>query len=199
MRFLIDGYNLLHRLGLMRTRMGPGELAGARQRLVSLLTKAFGSDANSICIVFDSAGASAKRAPDRIEKDIDIRFARRGEVADDVIEELIRAHSAPKQLAVISDDHRLQRAARRRACRVLSCTSYLEEVERKIRPNGPDRPADAGDAPAPADDAEFWLRTFASMEKDPELREFFELYRFQDTSEKGRKSSSDAARPKRQL
>jgi predicted RNA-binding protein with PIN domain len=184
MRFLIDGYNLLHRLGLMRTRMAPGELAGARQRLVSMLMKACGKDAGLICIVFDSAGAPSKRGPDRIDQEIDIRFARRGEAADDVIEDLIRSHSAPKQLTVISDDRRLQRAARRRACRVLSCTTYLEEMERKLRPDSPDRRADAAGAPSPADDTDFWLRTFASMEQDSEFREFFDLDRFRDTGQK---------------
>jgi predicted RNA-binding protein with PIN domain len=199
MRFLIDGYNLLHRLGLMRTRMGPGELAGARQRLVSLLKKAWGRDVGLICIVFDSAGAAGKRAPDRIDEGVDIRFARRGEAADDVIEDLIRSHSAPKQLTVISDDRRLQRAARRRACRVLSCPSYLEEVERKLRPNSPDRKTEAAGAPSPADDADFWLRTFASIEQDPQLRPFFDLDRFQDADQKGSKNLGDAARAKRQL
>jgi predicted RNA-binding protein with PIN domain len=199
MRFLIDGYNLLHRLGLMRTRMGPGELAGARRRLVSLLKAACGKDAGLICIVFDSAGASPKRGPDQIDQDIDIRFARRGEAADDVIEDLIRSHSAPKQLTVISDDRRLQRAARRRACRVVSCTSYLEEVERKLRPDSPDPKADATAALSPADDAGLWLRTFASIEQDPEFRDFFDLDRFEDTAKKGRKNASDAARAKRRL
>jgi hypothetical protein len=187
MRFLIDGYNLLHRLGLMRTRMAPGELAGARQRLVSMLMKACGKDAGLICIVFDSAGVPAKRAPDRIDQDIDIRFARGGEAADDVIEDLIRSHSAPKQLTVISDDHRLQRAARRRACRVLSCTTYLEEMERKLRPTSPEPKADAAGARSPADDPDFWVRTFASMEQDPELREFFDLDRFRDAGQRTKK------------
>jgi predicted RNA-binding protein with PIN domain len=180
MRYLIDGYNLLHRLGLMRTRMAPGELAGARQRLISLLIKASGKDARRICIVFDSAGAPAKRPPDQIGQDIDIRFARGGEAADDLIEDLIRSHSAPKQLTVISDDHRLQRAARRRACRVVSCTAYLEETEHKLR--SPYRKPDPPHAPSPVDDRDFWLRAFDSIEQEPELREFFDLDRFdQDT------------------
>jgi uncharacterized protein len=199
MRFLIDGYNLLHRLGLMRNRMAPGELAGARQRLVSLLTKAWGKDAGTICIVYDSAGAPARRAPDRNNQDIDVRFARRGEAADDVIEEVIRNHSAPKQLTVISDDHRLQRAARRRACRVQSCTSYLEEMEHRLRPNSPDRRADPAGAPSPAEDANFWLQTFASIEQDPQLREFFDVDRFPDREEKKPKSSNAPPRARRQL
>jgi predicted RNA-binding protein with PIN domain len=199
MRYLIDGYNLLYRLGLMRARMGPGELAGARQRLVSLLMRASGKDAGQICIVFDSAAASAKRAPDRTDQGIDIRFAGRGEAADDLIEDLIRGHSAPKQLSVISDDRRLQRAARRRACRVVGCAAYLEDIENKLRPHFPHRKADPARAALPVDDRDFWIRTFDSMEEEPELREFFDLDRFEDTGKDGRNTPSDPARAKRQL
>ena len=49
-----------------------------------------------------------------IHRGLTVRFAVRYEEADRLIEELIRADSAPRRLVVVSSDHRLQRAARRR-------------------------------------------------------------------------------------
>jgi hypothetical protein len=189
MRFLIDGYNLLHRLGLVRTRMAPGELAGARRRLISLLEKAYGDDTRLACIVFDAAGSSGKATHQQSDQGVDVRYAGRNEIADDVIEDLIRSHHAPKQLTVISDDHRIQRAARRRACRVLGCADYLEELEQKLRPRPPKAEEDSIEQAAPGPDADFWLQTFAPIERDPELRAFFELDRFRAKGRKGPRKS----------
>ncbi|HID22081.1 MAG TPA: hypothetical protein EYP14_06730, partial [Planctomycetaceae bacterium] len=48
--------------------------------------------------------------------------------ADEEIERLIAAHSAPRRLQLVSDDRRLQKAARRRRATVLSCDAFLRRL-----------------------------------------------------------------------
>ena len=51
-----------------------------------------------------------------------------------LIEELIRNEASPRLLTVVSDDHRIQHAARRRGCVVLGCLDYYERlVQRRPR------------------------------------------------------------------
>src|SRR5216683_3684936 len=99
--YLIDGYNLLHAMGVLRGRVGPQGLEKARLRLLGLLQGALGKDAGQATIVFDAAGAPAGTADEQDYQGIHVRFAVHHEQADDLIEALIRQTSAPKQLAVV--------------------------------------------------------------------------------------------------
>src|SRR5690242_13106530 len=117
MPVLIDGYNLLYALGWVRGRRGgPAALEKARRHLLGLLSGAYGAEAATVTVVFDAAKAPAGVADSEIYQGVHVRYAVRHEQADDLIEEVIRQDSAPRQLTVVSDDHRLQRAARRRRC-----------------------------------------------------------------------------------
>jgi hypothetical protein len=65
-------------------------------------------------VVFDAADAP-RDVPDQYQVDgILVRFARGYPEADDLLEELIQSHPSPKQLRVISSDHRIMTAARQR-------------------------------------------------------------------------------------
>ena len=62
--YLIDGYNLMHMLGMIRKRIGPGELEAARRRLLDFLVTAFAADVQQVTIVFD-----AQHAPPRVKRE----------------------------------------------------------------------------------------------------------------------------------
>jgi hypothetical protein len=123
-------------------------------------------------VVFDAAGAPAGAPVEQDYHGIHVRFAPRHAEADDLIEELIRHAAAPRQLTVVSDDHRLQRAARRRRCVVLGCGDYLDELARhRVERRRP--PPEAGAKPegVSPDEAARWLREFAGLQHDPALKE----------------------------
>lgn len=61
-----------------------------------------------------------------------------GEQADDLIERLIKSHAAPKKLTVVSDDHRIQQAGRRRGCPIAGCSAYLDQLERGLAATPPE-------------------------------------------------------------
>lgn len=174
MSCLIDGYNLLHAMGALHARAGPHEFQKARLRLLGLLHGVYGSESSKVTVIFDAAGARPGSKEEQDYKGIRVRFAVHHPQADDLIEHLIRHDSAPKHLTVVSDDHRIQQAARRRQCTVKQCAEYLEELER-LRPQRETEPArEKRDAPS-AEETQHWLEEFAGLEDDPALRAFFEL------------------------
>jgi predicted RNA-binding protein with PIN domain len=170
MRYLIDGYNLLYAMGLLQGKAGPHGLEKARLALLGRLFGSYGPDAGRVTVVFDAAHAPPGADPDQDYQGIHVHFAVRRE-ADDLIEDLIRHESAPRQLTVVSDDHRVRQSARRRHCPVLGCLAYLEEVEqwRRRRAAPPDEvPAKPEGVSRP--EVERWLQEFADLDKDPKVR-----------------------------
>lgn len=114
MVLLIDAYNLLHHSDLMGRGRGPGWLQRARLRLVKKLESHLDEPLlRQTCLVFD-APSKLSDSEEEISSVLDVRYAVGHAEADDLIEELIAHHSAPKRLSVVSSDHRIQRAAKRR-------------------------------------------------------------------------------------
>jgi uncharacterized protein len=171
MPFLIDGYNLLHAMGTLRGRVGPTGLRKARLGLLGLLQGALGEGAAEVTVVFDAAHGPRDAAEEEEQGAVHVRYARGDEAADAFIEGLIRKESAPQRLTIVSDDHRIRDAARRRGCPVLGCAEFLEWLERQRRPRR--RPVEPPAKPEhlSAEEVERWLQEFKDLEQDPGLRE----------------------------
>jgi predicted RNA-binding protein with PIN domain len=169
MRYLIDGYNLLHAIGLLCGKVGPHGLEKARLSLLGRLCGNLGDNANDVTVVFDASRAPPGAAAEEDYQGIHVRYALNSD-ADEVIETLIQREATPRQLTIVSDDHRIQQAGRRRRCPVRGCLDFLEEVEQK-RP----RPAVPKAAAKPEDisseETQHWLRAFADLANDPKWRE----------------------------
>src|SRR5262245_17682504 len=128
MRYLIDGYNLLHAL----EAPGPGTsskgMDSARRRLLDLIHLAHSATAHAVTVVFDARRLPPGVAAEQNYRGIRVRFAVGYAEADDLLEHLIDAAASPNRLAVVSDDHRIQRAARRRGCVVTPCNEYMDRL-----------------------------------------------------------------------
>lgn len=59
---------------------------------------------------------------------ITVRYATEHESADELLEELISKASAPRKLTVVSSDHRVQRAAKRRKARAVDSDVWYAEI-----------------------------------------------------------------------
>lgn len=181
MSYLIDGYNLLHVMGSMRDRMGPTGLEKARRRLLGLLHGTFGDRAPEITVVFDAAHSPPDATEVQNFQGIHVRFAAHHDQADDLIEELIHHDSAPHQLTVVSDDHRLHKAARQRHCQLLNCADFLDWLDRQRRQRlrrplaGPVKPEGVS-----REETQHWLQEFADLADDPNLKELFEPFDFDE-------------------
>ncbi len=162
MPLLIDGYNLLHVSGILGGGAGPGSFERSRLALLNFLAASLDSrELPHTTVVFDSHDAP-RDLPRLVDhRGITVRFAAQYVSADELIEELICADSAPRRLVVVSSDHRIQRAARRRRAKAIDSDVWYAELvrvrrERQALPDAPVRPA----VPLLEEDVNYWLRQF---------------------------------------
>jgi len=161
MSVIIDGYNLLSAVGITGRGLGPGGLERSRLALLNFLAESLQSDQLArTTVVFDARDAPPGLPRVVAHRGITIRFAAGCEDADSLIEELILADSAPRHLTVVSSDHRLQRAARRRRAKPVDSDLWYAEIVRQRRqrstPAPPARPA----VPLLEEDVAYWVRQF---------------------------------------
>ncbi len=163
MRYLIDGYNLMHAMGLLAGPVRPSRLQFARVRLLDDLCRWCGEGAERVSVVFDATDPPPGARPELFFRRIHVYFSQ-GRQADDLIEDLIEQEPTPGQLTVVSDDHRIQRAARRRHCPVLGCLDFLEGIRQPAPQAGPaDEPTSAKPEVLSDEETRHWLREFSDL------------------------------------
>ena len=163
MALLIDGYNLLHVSDIFAPQGAGTELHRARLALLDFLTKAIEArERNQTTIVFDAAGAPPALPHTLAHEGMTIRFARRHSDADELIEELLDEHPAPRSLTVVSSDHRVQRAARRRGATYVDSESWFTMVRanQKIQQFKSNDESAKADAKTPSDEVSYWMGEF---------------------------------------
>ena len=161
MRYLIDGYNLLHAMGLARKHGGRAAWDRARRVLLDWLADRHGTSAGDVTIIFDAQNSLGGVVEERHRG---LRVLRdRGRTADDMIEDLLREEKSPETLTVVSNDGRVREAAKRRGAAVLKCGEYLDELLGPKKSAGPNWPPEADSEkdvrPTPEEQAE-WRRAF---------------------------------------
>lgn len=170
MTLIIDGYNLLNVAGIFAPGAGPNTLERSRQALLGFLADSIvENEVTRTTVVFD-----AKHAPPGLQRkakyrSLTVRFAPKHQEADDLIEELIQADSAPRQLTVVSSDHRIQRAARRRKAVAIDSDVWCKQIVAAARErkndhfDGPD--AKMHERPS-EDEVNAWLQRFGDLDVD---------------------------------
>jgi uncharacterized protein len=179
--YLIDGYNLIHALGMIQRNIPPGGLEASRRLLFDFLTAAFTGNDADVTIVFDAQGPQATGKREQEHAGLHIRFAPRTQSADDLIEDLIEQTAQPDRLTVISNDMRLQNAARHRGAAAWSHEDLLDFLEKKnANPSPPssDEANEKADHTSPTE-MQHWLKEFEPLQRDPKLKEFFDLDKFE--------------------
>jgi predicted RNA-binding protein with PIN domain len=165
MRVLIDGYNLMHAMGLLRGPVGPNGLAKARAALIGRMASVH-VETDRATLVLDARGALAGAEADESQGPIHIHYALTEE-ADDYIEREIAHDSAPARLVVVSSDRRLRDAARRRGCESWVCGEYIDWLDRtqkeRMRPkrNEDEKPAGMSDI-----ERKSWEELFSDAEHE---------------------------------
>ena len=164
MSVLIDGYNLMHVAAIVGRGAGVGGLARSRLALLNFLAESLDSrEIAKTTVVFDAAGAPPGLPRVVRHRGLTVRFASQYPDADSLIEELIHQSTAPRRLTVVSSDHRLQRAARRRRAKAMDCDAwYAGVIRRRRRRQSREKRVAAGKPPVPllAEDVAYWLRQF---------------------------------------
>lgn len=156
---IIDGYNLMHAMGLARRSYGPGDLQTSRNRLLQQLADRLSDSAKQrTTVVFDAFGSDDNSHRQQSRKGIDVVYAPAGTDADGELERMIAAHSAPRQLLVVSSDHRLHRAAGRRRARAIDSDVFWDSLDAGIASS-----RNAQGKPRSPQDTAFWLNEFTDI------------------------------------
>lgn len=145
-RIIIDAYNLIFQCGLQPKSLdSPLALHRTRQRLVQeLALRIEESQRPEVMLVFDAKNPRGYSTPDLAGQGFKIAFAREYEDADTMVIELLQHHSQPRQLTVVSNDHRIQTAATRRDATAIDADVWFDRLElsanRPALSNAPAKP-----------------------------------------------------------
>ncbi len=170
---LIDGYNLLFTAGFEGRSRGRGWLEQARQRLIKHLETHLPLDEHARTLVVFDVSVDVLKARDRDLEEvrgvksgnasgIQIAFAFDFEEADDMLESLIRKHSSPKSLTVVSSDHRIRKCALARRAISIGSDDFLNRLERPSSPRSAfsDEEVQRSEVRLSDREVEEWLREF---------------------------------------
>jgi len=171
MRFLIDGYNLLHRLGLAGKYLGPRGWERSRADLLAWIKATHQNRRDDITVVFDAEKCPPGAESAKEVQGLHVRFAA-GKLADDMLEEMIHREALPRELTVVSSDHRIQEAARRRNCIAMDCESYIDHAIDAGAPPPSPQPIPTKPESESIKETEHWLREFSTIDEDENLRRF---------------------------
>jgi predicted RNA-binding protein with PIN domain len=180
MRWLIDGYNVMHAGGLLGPRLGREGFRRARRRFLDQLSAALGpAESEQTTVVFDASAHPGDFGLETRYHGLGIVFALGDESADARIEQMIALDANPKTLAVVSSDRRIRQAAARRRARSVPAVEYWERIdelrERKSRPHRPSvSPASdhADDRREPADpESARWLEIFRNIADQDDVKQ----------------------------
>lgn len=161
---LIDGYNLLHATDLIPAHGTKAVLAHSRELLLNFLTQLLSTTkASRTLVVFDGMHSPPGLPKSFHYRGLSVQFSERKESADDLLEKLLDDHPAPKQVTVISSDHRVQRAARSSGAKSIDSDAWIDE-QRRLEINQKARSTSAAsDKPPPptsAGEVSAWIEFF---------------------------------------
>lgn len=121
MNYLIDGYNMIHRITDLRSHL-TGSLEQARAALIARLTAFARHPHHQLTVIFDGDAAAGERK--FRPAGIAVRFARPPQNADALIKKIIDEHPKKKDLTVVSSDMAVFRYAKASGCVALSSESF---------------------------------------------------------------------------
>jgi uncharacterized protein len=183
MRWLIDGYNLMHAQGVLTGKVvGRDTFRRLRRWFLNDLADALGAErALETTVVFDASAPPADFTLESVHKGLTVVFALEDENADARIERLVAQHSAPKSLTVVSSDRRIRQAATRRRAKSLTADEFLDLIERlkrrkrveNLQETVPKTPSLDRESPLTAEESAYWLDTFRDLDSVPETRAVF--------------------------
>jgi predicted RNA-binding protein with PIN domain len=162
--FLIDGYNLMHAVGLLRQGVPKGELERARTKFLNWLATTAKDRSTALRVVFDARSAP-RPSPESEYRGMRILFAFH-QTADDLIEEILDAETLPARITVVSNDTRIQASGHRRGATVNTCEQFVDWlIEDSHGSSSPQPLPDKPEQRATADEMAKWLEAFSAPKR----------------------------------
>ncbi len=160
MSLIVDCYNVLH------VTMPP-LLAGLDEgRLCAVLDRTPWAD-SAVTVVADGR-PKPLRASESPVATVDLIFAGSHRSADDLIIQMIRQHTAPRRLTVVSSDREIRAAARKRRARDLSSEDFVDKLAKYAQRMGATRRVTARPTidPLPPELVQRWKQAFGFKPHD---------------------------------
>ena len=156
MPFLIDGHNLIGQLPDISLD-DPNDEA----RLVIKL-RGFAARTGKKCVVVFDTGLPGGTSPMSNSR-VEVIFASHRENADRVILQRIGKTRDARNWIVVSSDHAVQDAARRKGMSVVSSAAFVSQLQSPAEQR-PEDDKPPGNRPMSADEMDEWLRLFGGSE-----------------------------------
>ncbi len=175
MRWLIDGYNVMHAAGFLGPKLSREGFRRARRRFLDELAAMLpiGREGD-VTVIFDASVPPGDFPLSSSYRGVRVVFALGDEDADSRIEYLLGQDSNPRGLTVVSSDNRIRQAASRRRARPLTADAFWDlKDERRLASPATTRPEPAIERETPPDagEAAFWLERFREVEDVPGIRD----------------------------
>ena len=155
MPIIIDGYNLLW--SVQEAGDGPEPISDVQLcHIIGRFLKASGENGE---IIFDGTGPPDKSGFDNISN-LEVFFSGLSTDADTVIENKIRANTAPKRLTVVSSDRRLRDAARARKAISIKSQDFWNNVQKQLSRKRTSKEPAAKQLGLSKGETEQWLKFF---------------------------------------
>ncbi|HOX05144.1 MAG TPA: NYN domain-containing protein [Planctomycetota bacterium] len=187
MQVIVDGYNLIMKIGRLAERVRMGELQYSREVLLHLLARAKRSEFHSATVVFDARRLGAKPLPGpeglslrrECRGRMGVIFSPPGSDADEVIKELAEERALvgkARELLVVTSDRSLASYVRSVGARIETSEECARSLIGRERPRHGRPTRQDGSAPAepekelaaPGDDeVGRWLRYFEMKGDEP--------------------------------
>lgn len=127
MPVLVDGNNLLY-----AALEADPERPPSRTTMCLRLGQWSRRTGESVAVVFDGRAPAGGLARQISASDVEVQFSGSGTSADDVLRELIEAHSAARLLLVVSSDREVVRAAKRRRAKTIGSKDFWSALQRQL-------------------------------------------------------------------
>ncbi len=160
-QFLIDGYNVAHKLGINITKQTLQQVRNSLQQRVSRYMTQKRCKAT---LVFDGCGVL-----DRVESypNLTVVFTASGESADARIKRIIDETPGKASLCVVSSDNEILRYAQVSRTKTMCAETFLLQLNGTTKPLMPKQASDADTKPDSADlgDFETWKKLFERQQE----------------------------------
>jgi predicted RNA-binding protein with PIN domain len=132
--YIIDGHNLLHAI----TKVDESAESITDIQLCRIISYYLHLTGQKGELVYDGTGPRDKDAFDNMNH-LEVSFAGIGTDADTVIEDKIKANTAPRRLRIVSSDIRLRKAARARRAASIKSEEFWIKVYKQLNKKRPQK------------------------------------------------------------
>lgn len=156
MKYIIDGYNMIRKIGSLRAHDVQSLEKGREALIMKLISFKLHSKAD-ITIVFDGQKSSSSS-----QSGIKIRFSNLPNKADELIKKLVDQNKKAQETTVVSSDNEVMWYAKGCGCKVERSEDFYQKISGSIKPNSIGDLEEKNDPHLSSKEIKEWMTLFNS-------------------------------------